>query len=258
MSSRSANAPAGSAVPDGGAPASRRACPDPAAFADIREWVFDLDNTLYPRHTDLFSQIDVRMTEYVRELLQLPREEARALQKSYYREHGTTLAGLMANHGVDANDFLEKVHDIDYSWVDPDPALGERIRALPGRKFIFTNGDTGHAERTARALGVLDHFDDIFDIVAADLVPKPAAETYDKFVGLHRIDTARAAMFEDLPRNLSVPKALGMRTVLIVPNNLEGAAFADWEDEGRDDPAIDHVTDALAAFLGAILGPHAP
>ena len=223
--------------------------PDPDAFADVSEWVFDLDNTLYPRHTDLFSQIDVRMTEYVKTLLQLPHDEARAVQKRYYREHGTTLAGLMAHHGIDPNDFLEKVHDIDYSWVDPDPALGERIKALPGRKFIFTNGDTRHAENTARALGVLDHFDDIFDIVAADLVPKPASETYDKFVGLHRIETRRAAMFEDLPRNLTVPKALGMRTVLIVPNNLAGAAFADWEEDGRDDPAIDFVTDDLGAFL---------
>ena len=238
----------------GEASADRRALlPDPAAFAHVREWVFDLDNTLYPRHTDLFSQIDVKMTDYVRDLLQLPREEARALQKKYYREHGTTLAGLMANHGIDANDFLEKVHDIDYSWVDPDPALGAAIAALPGRKFIFTNGDTRHAENTARALGVLEHFDDVFDIVAADLVPKPAASTYDKFVGLHRIDAARAAMFEDLPRNLTVPKRLGMRTVLIVPHNIAGAAFADWESEGRDDPDIDHVTDDLVAFLCRLL-----
>ena len=235
-----------------GAPDRRALRPDPSAFSDVRDWVFDLDNTLYPRHTDLFSQIDVRMTEYVKTLLQLPHDEARRVQKQYYRDHGTTLAGLMANHGIDPNDFLEKVHDIDYSWVDPDPALGEEIRALPGRKFIFTNGDTGHAERTARALGILDHFDDIFDIVAADLVPKPARETYDKFVGLHRIDGAHAAMFEDLPRNLTAPKALGMRTVLLVPNNMAGAAFADWEEDGRNDPAVDWVTDDLASFLAAI------
>ena len=235
------------------APPDRRAVlPQPGDFAHVREWVFDLDNTLYPRHTDLFSQIDVRMTDYVRELLQLPHDEARAVQKHYYREHGTTLAGLMLHHGIDPNDFLEKVHDIDYSWIDPDPALGEAIAALPGRRFIFTNGDTGHAERTARALGVLDHFDDVFDIVAADLVPKPAAETYDKFVGLHRIDTEHAAMFEDLPRNLTVPKSLGMATVLVVPHNIAGAAFADWEHEGRDDPDIDWVTDDLAAFLRRI------
>ena len=226
--------------------------PNATDFAHIDTWVFDLDNTLYPRHTDLFSQIDVKMTEYVKTLLQLPHDEARKVQKQYYHEHGTTLAGLMANHGIDPNDFLEKVHDIDYSWIDPDPKLGEAIKALPGRKLIFTNGDTGHAERAARALGVLDHFEAIFDIVAADLVPKPASETYDKFVGLHRIDPKRSAMFEDLPRNLEVPHRLGMRTVLIVPNNMAGAAFADWEKDGRNDPYVDHVTDDLGAFLDAV------
>ena len=171
------------------------------------------------------------------------------MQKQYYREHGTTLAGLMANHGIDPNDFLERVHDIDYSWIDPDPALGEAIAALPGRKLIFTNGDVRHAENAARALGVLDHFEAVFDIVAADLVPKPAAETYDRFVRAHGVDPKRAAMFEDLPRNLVAPHALGMRTVLIVPNNMAGAAFADWEEDGRDDPTVDYVTDDLGAFL---------
>ncbi len=225
--------------------------PDRVDFAAVREWVFDLDNTLYPRHTNLFAQIDQRMTDYVASLLQMSHEEARPLQKQYYRDHGTTLQGLMLNHGIDPNDFLEKVHDIDYSWVSPDPALGQAIRKLPGRKFIFTNGDKGHAERTARALGILDHFDDIFDIIAADLVPKPASQTYDKFIGLHRIETARAAMFEDLPRNLTVPKALGMRTVLVVPNNLEDMLGEIWEHEGGEGNQIDYITDDLAAFLNA-------
>lgn len=223
--------------------------PAPDDFAHIRDWVFDLDNTLYPRHTDLFSQIDERMTAFVAELLQLPEEEARALQKQYYRDHGTTLKGLMTRHEVDPNAFLERVHDIDYSWVKPDPDLGAAIAALPGRKFIFTNGDTKHAERTATALGILDHFDEIFDIVAADLMPKPAAATYDKFMGLHRIDAAHAVMFEDLPRNLTVPKSLGMRTVLIVPVNLEETMGEVWEHEGYDGEHIDYVTDDLAAFL---------
>ena len=129
--------------------------PDPVRFAHVTDWVFDLDNTLYPHHSNLFSQIDVKMTAYVSELLQLPRDEARTLQKELYREFGTTLNGLMARHGIDPDDFLNKVHDIDYSWVDPNPALGDAIRALPGRKFIFTNGDRGHAERTARQLGIL-------------------------------------------------------------------------------------------------------
>ncbi|VVT30212.1 pyrimidine 5'-nucleotidase [Rhizobium sp. EC-SD404] len=225
--------------------------PKPDDFTHIRDWVFDLDNTLYPRHTDLFSQIDARMTDFVAELLQLPSDEARVLQKQYYRDHGTTLKGLMTEHQIDPNAFLERVHDIDYSWVKPDPALGEAIKSLPGRKFIFTNGDTRHAQRTAKALGILDHFDDIFDIVAADLMPKPAAATYDKFMGLHRIEADRAVMFEDLPRNLTVPKAVGMKTVLIVPNNMEGPLGDVWEHEGYDGDHIDYVTDDLAAFLKA-------
>ncbi|MGN6551413.1 MAG: pyrimidine 5'-nucleotidase [Pararhizobium sp.] len=232
----------------------KQTLPAAADFAHVRDWVFDLDNTLYPRHTDLFSQIDRNMTAYVAELLQLPPEEAREVQKRYYRDHGTTLQGLMINHGIDANAFLERVHDIDYSWVAPDPALGEAIRRLPGRKFIFTNGDTRHARRTAEALGILDHFDDIFDIVAADLLPKPAAATYDKFLGLHRVDARHAVMFEDLPRNLTVPKALGMTTVLIVPANLSEAFGETWEREGREGEQIDYVTDDLAGFLTTVSG----
>jgi putative hydrolase of the HAD superfamily len=227
--------------------------PDAARFAHVTEWVFDLDNTLYPHHSNLFSQIDVKMTAYVSELLQLSRDDARKLQKDLYKEYGTTLNGLMALHGIDSDDFLNKVHDIDYSWVDPNPGLGDAIKALPGRKFIFTNGDKGHAERTARQLGILDHFDDIFDIVAADLNPKPARQTYDKFVGLHQIDTKNAAMFEDLARNLHVPKALGMATVLIVPNNFEPTFSEIWERDAEFEDDVDYVTDDLETFLRAIL-----
>jgi putative hydrolase of the HAD superfamily len=174
--------------------------PTPEDFSHIATWVFDLDNTLYPHHSNLFSQIDVLMTGYVSELLTLPRDEARKLQKELYLEHGTTLAGLMARYGINSDDFLQKVHDIDYSWLAPDDALGEAIKSLPGRKFILTNGSRGHAERTARQLGILDHFDDIFDIVAAGLTPKPARETYDKFLALHEVAGSNAVMFEDLAR----------------------------------------------------------
>lgn len=224
----------------------------PQDFADIRDWVFDLDNTLYPRHTNLFAQIDQRMTAFVSDFLSLPKDEARAVQKDFYRRYGTTLRGLMQEHDVDPDAFLQYVHDIDYSWLSPDPALGDEIKALPGRKFIFTNGDRGHAERTARQLGILDHFEDIFDLVAAGLVPKPASETYDKFMGLHRIEANHAVMFEDLARNLEVPKRLGMRTVLIVPRNLEDTFGDVWEHEGRDGEHIDYVTDDLATFLRSV------
>lgn len=230
------------------------ALPDPARFTHVRDWVFDLDNTLYPHHSNLFSQIDVKMTAYVSELLQLSREDARKLQKELYLEFGTTLNGLMERHGIDPDDFLEKVHDIDYSWLAPDPSLGEAIKALPGRKFIFTNGDRGHAERTARQLGILEQFDDIFDIVAAGLTPKPARATYDRFVDLHRVVGPNAVMFEDLARNLAVPKALGMTTVLIVPHNFEPTFSEIWERDPTFEDDVDFVTDDLAAFLRRIAG----
>lgn len=231
------------------------ALPIPAAFTHVKDWVFDLDNTLYPHHSNLFAQIDQRMTAYVSELLQLPKEEARILQKALYKEYGTTLKGLMERYAVDADDFLEKVHDIDYSWLDPNPALGEAIRRLPGRKFIFTNGNRAHAERAARQLGILDHFEDIFDIVAAELSPKPAWETYDKFVLMHRVAGPDAVMFEDLAKNLTVPKALGMTTVLIVPHNFEPTFTEIWERDTDDESHIDFVTDDLTAFLETILPP---
>lgn len=229
-----------------------RNTPDTADFATVRDWVFDLDNTLYPHHVDLFAQIDRNMTAYVAELLRMEPTEARVLQKRYYHDHGTTLAGLMANHGVDPQAFLERAHAIDYGALQPHPELGEAIKALPGRKFILTNGTVAHAEKAAGALGILDHFTDIFDIVAADYVPKPAGSTYDKFMSLHRVDTAHAAMFEDLPRNLVVPKALGMRTVLLVPRNLEGIVIEAWEKASEDDTYIDYATDNLAEFLAAL------
>jgi len=225
--------------------------PDPIDFANVTEWVFDLDNTLYPRRADLFSQIDRNMTGFIRRLLDLEHDEARKLQKRYYRDHGTTLQGLLINHGIDANDFLAAVHDIDYSVLTPDPELGEAIRALPGRKFIFTNGDVPHARRTAEALGILDHFDDIFDIVAAELMPKPAPDTYRRFLEINGVHPAKAAMFEDLPRNLAAPHELGMRTVLIVPDNMDLVLGESWEQEGGDAAHVHYVTDDLRSFLTA-------
>ncbi len=233
----------------------RTSAPTAGDFAHVRDWVFDLDNTLYPHHIDLFAQIDRNMTAYVSELLQMEPTEAKLLQKKYYHDHGTTLAGLMLHHGVDPNDFLARAHAIDYSALLPDEALGAAIKALPGRKFIFTNGTVAHAEAAARALGILENFDDIFDIVAADYQPKPAGSTYDKFMSLNRVDTKKAAMFEDLPRNLMVPKALGMKTVLLVPRNLESVVLESWElAENAEPENIDFVTDDLARFLAGLVG----
>jgi putative hydrolase of the HAD superfamily len=228
--------------------------PDARDFTEIRDWVFDLDNTLYPHHVNLFSQIDRNMTAFVAQMLQMEPEEARRLQKRYYHEHGTTLRGLMVHHEVDPNAFLEQAHAIDYSALLPHPELGDAIKALPGRKFIFTNGTVAHAQAAARALGILDHFDDIFDIVAAGYLPKPAGETYDKFASLNRIDTRQAVMFEDLPRNLEVPRALGMKTVLLVPRNLGDFVIERWEQAEEADPNVDYMTDDLTSFLRSAIG----
>lgn len=226
--------------------------PDRAAFAHVTDWVFDLDNTLYPHTTNLFSQIDVKMTSYVEALLKLPRDEARKIQKQFYLGYGTTLKGLMERHQIDPDDFLQKVHDIDYTWLKPDPALGQAIKALPGRRFIFTNGDRVHAERAARQLGILDKFDDIFDIVAAGLTPKPERVTYDRFLSAFGVDATKAVMFEDLARNLVVPKALGMKTVLVVPNNFEPPFSEIWESDPEFTDQVDYVTDNLTRFLEQI------
>ncbi|MEC9368111.1 MAG: pyrimidine 5'-nucleotidase [Pseudomonadota bacterium] len=178
-------------------------------------WIFDLDNTLYPAECNLFAQVDQRMGEFISRYLGIPFDDARRLQKGYYRQYGTTLSGLMQVHGLRPEEFLDYVHDIDVSVVPEAPELGTAIAALPGRKFIFTNGSRGHAERVAGKLGILKLFDDVFDIGAAAYVPKPSAEAYDKFLNAFAASGETAAMFEDMPHNLEAPHALGMATVLV-------------------------------------------
>jgi putative hydrolase of the HAD superfamily len=226
--------------------------PSPEHFAHVETWIFDLDNTLYPRSANLFAQIDAKMTNYVAELLSLDHAAAKKLQKELYHEQGTTLAGLMARYDIDPDDFLLRVHDLDYSPIEAAPELGAAIAALPGRKFIFTNGDRPHAERTANKLGILEHFEDIFDIVAAELLPKPAALAYHRFLARHSIDGSRAAMFEDLARNLVVPKTLGMKTVLVVPPSLEESLADVWEKDAGFTDEVDYVTDDLTNFLRTV------
>ena len=231
----------------------RDEAPDLGRFAAVDAWVFDLDNTLYPRHVNLFAQVDQRIRDYVQRLLNIAPEEAQRVQKDYYRRYGTTLRGLMEEHRISPDDFLEYVHDIDHSVVGPDPRLAASIGRLPGRKFILTNGSRAHAEKVAARLGITGHFDDIFDIVSSQLLPKPNRETYDRFVATTGLDPSRAAMFEDLARNLVVPRALGMATVLVVPHGTREVFTEDWEAEGRDEPHVEYVTDDLAGFLEAAL-----
>ena len=231
--------------------------PDLTRFAVVNAWVFDLDNTLYPRHVNLFQQIDKRIRGYVGRLLELSPEEAQSVQKDYYQRYGTTLRGLMEEHGIQPDDFLEYVHDIDHSVVRPDPRLAAAIDALPGRKFILTNGSRRHAEKVAERLGIPDHFEEIFDIVSSELLPKPNRETYDRFLKVTGVDPRRAAMFEDLARNLEVPKTLGMATVLVVPQGAREVLTEDWEMEGRDAAHVDFVADDLAGFIETVLAARA-
>lgn len=226
--------------------------PEKKYFGHVTDWVFDLDNTLYPRSVDLFSQIDKRMTAYVARLTGLETGEARKLQKQLYKTHGTTLAGLMDDYAIDPKHYLADVHDIDYSVIDPHPELGEAILQLPGRKHIFTNGDLAHAENTLSALGITGHFDAMFDIVCAGFEPKPLQIAYDRFFDSHGVNPEQSVMFEDLPRNLEVPKKVGMATVLVVPANGSDHGSEAWETAGHDEPHIDHVTDDLAGFLEQI------
>jgi len=221
------------------------------AFAHVTDWVFDLDNTLYPRVSDLFGQIDRLITRYVMDATGLPHDEARALQKRFYREHGTTLSGMMAAYGTDPADYLDKVHQIDYSPIMAAPELVAAISALPGRKFIFTNADSGHAEQVLVRLGGTGLFDGIFDIRAADYEPKPVQQAYDRFLAAYDIDPKRAAMFEDLERNLVVPHETGMITVHVVPAETVTHGLVDsWELNRADGHAhVHHVTADLAAFL---------
>jgi putative hydrolase of the HAD superfamily len=163
--------------------------------------------------------------------------------------YGTTMRGMMTEHGVSADDYLAYVHKIDHSPLEPNPAMGAAIARLPGRKLILTNGSTDHAGAVLSRLGLAAHFEAVFDIIAAELEPKPAPQTYQKFLMQHGVDPTRSAMFEDLARNLIVPHQLGMTTVLVVPDGSKEVVREDWELEGRDAAHVDHVTDDLTGFL---------
>src|ERR1700690_4482423 len=181
---------------------ARNMTKSPRPFTHIDTWVFDLDNTLYPHHVNLWQQVDARIGEFIGAYLKVSAEQARFIQKDYYRRYGTSMRGMMTEHGVHADDYLAYVHQIDHSPLEPNPAMGAAIAKLPGRKLILTNGSTDHAEAVLARLGLLAHFEAVFDIIAAELEPKPAAQTYHKFLMRHGVDPSKAAMFADLAPNL--------------------------------------------------------
>src|SRR6202166_1670104 len=225
-------------------------------FARVETWVFDLDNTLYPHHLNLWHQVDERIRDNIADFLKVAHEDAFRIQKDYYKRYGTSMRGLMTEHGMNPDAFLDYVHRIDHSPLTPNPALGAALERLPGRKLILTNGTRKHADAVMRRLEIHQHFEDVFDIVAAELEPKPLAQTYDRFLSVHGVDPRKAAMFEDLARNLAVPHALGMITVLVVPEKTREVFREGWELEGREAAHVDHVTDDLVGFLEAIAAPH--
>ena len=221
------------------------------SLSHVTDWVFDLDNTLYPRTCNLFAQIDSLITTYVMDVTRLEFEPARRLQKDYYRDFGTTLNGLMHRHQVDPDHFLNTVHAIDYTPVDPHPELAEANRALAGRKFILATGDVGHASAVLGRLGpIADVLTDIFDIRAMAYKPKPLPEAYSVFLAKHGIDPRRAAMFDDLEKNLRVPHETGMSTVqVIAADDFSHVQVEAWELDRTGGEHVHHLTADLAGFL---------
>jgi putative hydrolase of the HAD superfamily len=218
-----------------------------ARLALIRNWVFDLDNTLYPASARLFDQMDVKMTAYVAKALGVDLVEARRIQKAYFFDHGTTLAGLMAEHGIDPHHFLADVHDIEMDVLDHNAPLAAAIARLPGRKIVFTNADTPYAGRVLDRLGLGESFEAIHDIHAMDLKPKPNASAYAGLCAAFDIDPTESLFVEDMARNLAPAKAIGMTTVWI-DNGSEQAAAE------QDRSFIDFTTPDLTAWLHDIMG----
>jgi len=206
----------------------------------VSHWVFDLDNTLYPPEMRLFDQIEIRMTRWVMTALNVTEPEADRLRALYWRQYGTTLAGLMREHGVDPGPYLDDVHDIDFTVLTPDPGLRAHIAALPGRRIVYTNGCAPYAEKVLEARGLAGLFDAVYGVEHAGFLPKPEKAAFDAVFALDRVDPSRAAMFEDDTRNLIEPHAMGMSTIHVAPM----AAPADH---------IHHHTADLAQFLSTLV-----
>ena len=186
---------------------------NPVNFKDIRYWIFDLDNTLYPSESNLFSKIDERMKKFIMKNLSLDHEQAYKLQKKYYLDYGTTLNGLMLNHSINPINFLDYVHNINIDNIEPNFELNNALKKLKGTKYVYTNGSKNHAIRVLKKLNIFEHFNDIFDIESANFIPKPKIESLHKLINNYQIEPIKAAFFEDIARNLINPKKNGFKTV---------------------------------------------
>ena len=211
----------------------------------IKYWIFDLDNTLYSAKTRVFEQIDKKMSEYISKKLNVSTAKAKEIQKNYFHEYNTTLNGMIKNHKINADEFLEFVHNIDIDFLKKDPMLSEELKKLDGKKIIFTNGSRKHALNVTKRIGIDQYFDDIFDIIDSEFVPKPAIQPYKKLVEKHKIDPKLCGFVEDIARNLKPAYEMGMKTVWI--ENDEP-----WAKKFSDGDFIDFKTNNLSEFLKQI------
>ena len=211
-------------------------------LAKIKYWIFDLDNTLYSGDTKVFDQVDKKMSKFISEKLNVSLEEAKKIQKNYFHEYNTTLNGMIKNHEIDANEFLEFVHDVDLDFLKEDKLLKQEISNLNGKKFIFTNGSKAHAANVTKRIGIEKLFDGVFDIVESDFIPKPSIEPYKKIIEKFKIEPQYSIFIEDIARNLKPAHELGMKTVWIKNDEPWAAKFSDSD-------FIDYKTDNLAKFL---------
>ena len=211
----------------------------------IKYWLFDLDNTLYSGDTKVFDQVDKKMSKFISEKLKISEKEAKKIQKNYFHEYNTTLNGMIKNHDIDANEFLEFVHDVNLDFLKKDEFLGNQINKLNGKKIIFTNGSKAHAANVTGKIGIDKLFDGVFDIVDSDFYPKPSIEPYKKIIENYNIEPEYCIFFEDIARNLKPAHELGMKTVWI--KNKEP-----WAAEYSDANFINYKTDNLANFLKEI------
>ena len=215
------------------------------SLSQIDNWIFDLDNTLYPVSSGIHKLMDARIRGFVARLLQLPDEEAHKVQKDYFRSYGTTLSGLMVEHGTDPYEYLADVHDFPLDSIDAAPRLAQRLHALPGRKLIFTNADAPYTKRVLNRLGLNGIFEDIIDIHMTGYQPKPAQYAYDILMAQTGVDPVRSIFFEDMARNLLPAKNMGMQTVWIDSGWHESR----WGHDDNSFAHIDHRTECLAGWL---------
>jgi len=212
---------------------------------NIKYWLFDLDNTLYSGDTKVFDQVDKKMSKFISEKLSVSLEEARKIQKNYFHEYNTTLNGMIKNHKIDANEFLEFVHDVNLEFLKKDEPLKKEISRLNGKKIIFTNGSKAHAANVTSRIGIKQLFDGVFDIVDSDFYPKPSIEPYKKIIENYKIEPEYCIFFEDIARNLKPAYELGMKTVWIENNEPWAAKYSDAN-------FINYKTESLTKFLKEI------